>query len=62
MPSPEGLDAALAERLGELSDLRHAGQVLAWDQQVMMPPDGGAAPSPEDTPPADEAVRVQEPR
>ena len=38
MPSPE-----LRKRLGELSDLRHAGQVLAWDQQVMMPPAGGAA-------------------
>lgn len=44
MPSPDaGLAPALAERLGELSDLRHADQVLAWDQQVMMPPDGGAA-------------------
>jgi len=40
MPS---LDPALAERLGELSDLRHAGMVLAWDQQVMMPPEGGPA-------------------
>jgi len=42
MPSPD-LDPALLERLGELSDLRHAGQVLAWDQQVMMPPTGAAA-------------------
>jgi carboxypeptidase Taq len=40
MPS---LDAALAERLGELSDLRHAGMLLAWDQQVMMPAEGGPA-------------------
>ena len=38
MPSPE-----LLARLGELSDLHHAGQLLAWDQQVMMPPCGGAA-------------------
>ncbi|MEJ7798733.1 MAG: carboxypeptidase M32 [Solirubrobacteraceae bacterium] len=38
MPSPE-----LLARLGELSDLRHAGQVLAWDQMVMMPPAGAAA-------------------
>ena len=38
MPSPD-----LLARLGELSDLRHAGHVLAWDQQVMMPPGGGAA-------------------
>ncbi|MGI8730687.1 MAG: carboxypeptidase M32, partial [Solirubrobacteraceae bacterium] len=38
MPSPE-----LLARLGELSDLSHAGQVLAWDQQVMMPPGGGGA-------------------
>ena len=40
MPS---LDPALAARLGELSDLRHAGQLLGWDQQVMMPPAGGPA-------------------
>jgi carboxypeptidase Taq len=38
MPSRE-----LLARLGELSDLRHAGHVLAWDQQVMMPPAGGTA-------------------
>jgi len=38
MPSPE-----LLARLGELSDLRHAGQLLAWDQMVMMPPAGGPA-------------------
>jgi carboxypeptidase Taq len=38
MPSAE-----LLARLGELADLRHAGHVLAWDQQVMMPPAGGAA-------------------
>ena len=43
MPSPSALDPALAARLGELSDLRHAGQVLAWDQQVMMPRGGAAA-------------------
>ena len=42
MPSPS-LDPALAARLGELSDLRHAGHVLAWDQQVMMPAAGGRA-------------------
>jgi len=36
MPSPE-----LIARLGALSDLRHAGNVLVWDQQVMMPPAGG---------------------
>ncbi len=40
MPS---LDRELQERLGELSDLRHAGHLLAWDQQVMMPADGGSA-------------------
>ena len=38
MPSPE-----LLARLGELSDLNHAGHVLSWDQQVMMPPAGGGA-------------------
>jgi len=38
MPSPE-----LLARLGELSDLDHAGHVLAWDQQVIMPSRGGEA-------------------
>jgi carboxypeptidase Taq len=38
MPSPE-----LLARLHELSDLGHAGQLLAWDQQVMMPPAGAPA-------------------
>jgi len=37
------LDPRLTERLGELTDLGHAGHVLAWDQQVMMPPAGGPA-------------------
>jgi len=37
------LDPRLGERLGELTDLGHAGHVLAWDQQVMMPAAGGAA-------------------
>lgn len=41
--APPRLEPALAARLGELSDLRHAGQVLGWDQQVMMPPGGGPA-------------------
>ena len=41
MPSAE-----LLARLGELSDLRHAGLVLIWDQQVMMPPAGGPARGP----------------
>jgi carboxypeptidase Taq len=31
----------LRERLAELTDLRHAGQLLEWDQQTMMPPRGG---------------------
>jgi carboxypeptidase Taq len=38
MPSPE-----LLAHLGELSDLGHAGQVMSWDQQVVMPPGGLAA-------------------
>jgi carboxypeptidase Taq len=38
MPSPD-----LLARLGELSDLGHAGQIMAWDQQVVMPPGGGPA-------------------
>ncbi|MGH2840725.1 MAG: carboxypeptidase M32 [Solirubrobacteraceae bacterium] len=38
MPSPE-----LRERLGELADLGHVGQLLSWDQQVMMPPRGAPA-------------------
>ncbi|HEV2059673.1 MAG TPA: hypothetical protein VGR11_09965, partial [Solirubrobacteraceae bacterium] len=37
------LDPRLSERLGELVDLRHAEQMLAWDQQVMMPPGGAPA-------------------
>jgi carboxypeptidase Taq len=41
MSSPD-LTPELLEWLGELSDLRHTGHVLAWDQQVMMPPDGAA--------------------
>jgi carboxypeptidase Taq len=40
MPS---LDPVLLGRLGELSDLRHAGQLMSWDQQVMMPAEGGGA-------------------
>jgi carboxypeptidase Taq len=38
MPSPE-----LLGLLGELSDLNHAGHVMAWDQQVVMPSRGGPA-------------------
>jgi carboxypeptidase Taq len=38
MPSPD-----LLARLGEIADLRHAGQLMAWDQQVMMPPRGAPA-------------------
>jgi carboxypeptidase Taq len=30
----------LRQRLAELTDLRHAGQLLEWDQQTMMPPRG----------------------
>jgi carboxypeptidase Taq len=37
------LDAQLTERLGELADLTHAGPLLAWDQQVMMPAAGAPA-------------------
>jgi carboxypeptidase Taq len=33
----------LRERTAELSDLGHAGLLLEWDQQTMMPADGGAA-------------------
>jgi len=36
----------LLARLAELSDLRHAGLVLMWDQQVTMPPAGGVARGP----------------
>jgi carboxypeptidase Taq len=36
----------LLARLAELSDLRHAGIVLMWDQQVAMPPAGGPARGP----------------
>jgi carboxypeptidase Taq len=34
---------ALRERLGEQQDLRNASALLQWDQQTMMPPDGGPA-------------------
>lgn len=37
------LDPHLSARLGELADLGHAGQLLAWDQQVMMPAAGAPA-------------------
>ncbi|HEV2785976.1 MAG TPA: carboxypeptidase M32 [Solirubrobacteraceae bacterium] len=40
---PPRLDPALLERLGELSDLRHAIMLLSWDQQVTMPATGAAA-------------------
>jgi len=42
MSSPS-LDPQLSERLGELADLSHAGQLMAWDQQVMMPAAGAPA-------------------
>jgi carboxypeptidase Taq len=34
---------ALRERLGEQQDLRNATALLHWDQQTMMPPNGGPA-------------------
>lgn len=37
------LDPRLSERLGALVDLHHARQMLAWDQQVMMPAAGASA-------------------
>jgi len=48
MPSPEQdqsqpVRAQLLDRLAELSDLSHAGSVMEWDQQVMMPPGGAPA-------------------
>ncbi len=33
----------LKERMGQLSDLRHAAALAHWDQQTMMPPRGGLA-------------------
>ncbi|HXD67381.1 MAG TPA: carboxypeptidase M32 [Solirubrobacteraceae bacterium] len=38
----ERLDG-LKERLGQLSDLHHALSLAHWDQQTMMPPQGGEA-------------------
>jgi carboxypeptidase Taq len=35
--------ADLRARLGEISDLQHVSGLLAWDQQVTMPPAGGPA-------------------
>jgi carboxypeptidase Taq len=46
MRSPDGEDAAgsaLRERLAELDDLGSAVRLLAWDQQVTMPPAGAPA-------------------
>lgn len=40
-PSPDPAGAALRERLAEIEDLGAALRLLAWDQQVTMPP--GAA-------------------
>jgi carboxypeptidase Taq len=39
----EGALGALRERLAELSDLEMLGRLAAWDQRVMMPPEGGPA-------------------
>ena len=33
----------LRERLAELADLHNAGQLLGWDQQTMMPPQGAGS-------------------
>ena len=33
----------LRTRLAELADLAHAARLMQWDQQTMMPPQGGAA-------------------
>ena len=33
----------LKQRLGQLSDLGHAVSLAHWDQQTMMPPQGGEA-------------------
>ena len=38
----ERLDG-LKQRLGQLSDLGHAMSLAHWDQQTMMPPQGGEA-------------------
>ncbi|MGE4428145.1 MAG: carboxypeptidase M32 [Solirubrobacteraceae bacterium] len=42
-PSPRDPRARLRSRLREIDDLGHAGRVLGWDQQVVMPPRGTAA-------------------
>ena len=39
----EDLLGQLRERLGEYVDLRHAGALLHWDQEVFMPPKGAEA-------------------
>lgn len=50
---------AAPERIDELMKKSMPRKADRFD---LPPPDGGAAPLPEETPPADEAVRVQEPR
>ncbi len=41
--NPDDPRAALRARLRELADLHHAGRLMGWDQQVMMPPRGTPA-------------------
>src|SRR3954453_17688452 len=43
MASGAGALGALRERLAELGDLQMLGRLAAWDQRVMMPPEGGPA-------------------
>ena len=43
MASGNGALGALRDRLAELSDLEMLGRLAAWDQRVMMPPEGGPA-------------------
>lgn len=50
---------AAPERIDELMKRSMPRKADRFD---LPPPDGGAAPLPEDETPADEAVRVQEPR
>jgi carboxypeptidase Taq len=43
MPDFQDLYAQLFEKLGEITDIRHALALLQWDQEVYMPPKGAYA-------------------
>ncbi len=62
-PTPEDLLSKPAFAAPErIDELMKKSMPRSSDRFDLPPPDGGAAPLPENPTPADEAVRVQEPR